>query len=366
MYRLFFQLVLRRIPAELAHTLGFWLIRVVIGSPVLGPWMATRLGPQDRVLHIQAFGVAFPSPLGLAAGFDKDTKGVLALGRLGFGHVEVGTVTNLPQPGNPKPRLFRLPADRALLNRMGFNNAGARHIAARLRALPRHRPVIGVNIGKSKLVPTDDAARDYRATAALIGPYADYVVVNVSSPNTPGLRELQQVTQLEPILTAVRVELDTVVPTRRVPLLVKITSDLAAEDVDAVADLVARLGLDGVIATNTTTAREDLVTPPEVLDRIGEGGISGHPLNRPGLDIVRRLRARLGPKHIIVAVGGIANGEDAYRRIRAGATLVQGYTGFVYGGLTWPNRINRELARLLRRDGFSSLAAAVGTDAAEL
>jgi dihydroorotate dehydrogenase len=246
---------------------------------------------------------------------------------------------------------------------MGFNNSGARNVAARLHALPRHRPVVGVNIGKSKLVPTKDAAEDYCGTAALTGPYADYVVVNVSSPNTPGLRELQQVAQLEPILKAVRAKLDHVLPARHVPLLVKITADLAAEDVDAVADLVSRLGLDGVVATNTTTARDGLATPPETLEAIGPGGISGLPLNRPGLEIVRRLRARLGPGSVIVSVGGIATGEDAYQRIRAGATLVQGYTAFVYAGITWPNKINHELAALLRRDGFPTLAAAVGADA---
>jgi dihydroorotate dehydrogenase len=362
-YTWLFEVVLRRIPAELAHTAGFGLIRLMIGSPLLGPWFAARLGPRDPSLRVRAFGVTFPSPLGLAAGFDKDAKGAVALGRLGFGHVEVGTVTNLVQPGNPKPRLFRLPADRALLNRMGFNNSGARNVAARLHALPRHRPVVGVNIGKSKLVPTKDAAEDYCGTAALTGPYADYVVVNVSSPNTPGLRELQQVAQLEPILKAVRAKLDHVLPARHVPLLVKITADLAAEDVDAVADLVSRLGLDGVVATNTTTARDGLATPPETLEAIGPGGISGLPLNRPGLEIVRRLRARLGPGSVIVSVGGIATGEDAYQRIRAGATLVQGYTAFVYAGITWPNKINHELAALLRRDGFPTLAAAVGADA---
>jgi len=362
-YRVLFRLVLSRVPAEFAHTLGFGLIRLVVGSPLLGPRIAARLGPHDPVLRTRAFGVTFPSPLGLAAGFDKDALGTVALGRLGFAHVEVGTVTGLAQPGNPKPRLFRLPADRALVNRMGFNNSGARNVAARLRALGRDRPVVGVNIGKSKLVPAGDAAADYRLSAALTGPYADYLVVNVSSPNTPGLRELQQVTLLEPLLKAVRAELDSLVPARRVPLLVKITVDLASEDVDAVADLVSRLGLDGVVATNTTTEREGLSSPPGTLAAIGAGGISGLPLNRPALDIVRRLRARLGPEHVIVSVGGITTGEDAYQRIKAGATLVQGYTGFIYAGLTWPNRVNRELALLLTRDGFASAADAVGVDA---
>jgi dihydroorotate dehydrogenase len=364
MYDLLFRHVLRRTPAEFIHGVAFGAIRGVVGSAAVGPRIGARLTPADPVLRSTVFGVDFPNPLGLAAGFDKNAHGPVALGRLGFGSVEIGTVTALAQPGNPKPRLFRLPEDKALVNRMGFNNAGADAVEPRLRALPRTgRPVLGVNIGKSKVVEPDRAIDDYRHSARLLGPHADYMVVNVSSPNTPGLRDLQNVTVLEPLLAAVRAELDAAVPGSRVPLLVKITTDLADDDIDAVADMAVRLNLEGVVATNTTTSREGLRTPAAEVDALGAGGVSGLPLAEAAQAVVGRLRNRLGPERTIIAVGGIFTGEDAYRRIRAGASLVQSYTGFVYGGGTWPLRVNRELAALLRRDGFASVADAVGVDA---
>ncbi|MCW0215860.1 MAG: quinone-dependent dihydroorotate dehydrogenase [Pseudonocardia sp.] len=363
MYDLLFRHVLRRTPAEFIHGVAFGAIRGVVGSSPAGPLIAARLAPADPILRSTVLGVDFPNPLGLAAGFDKNAHGPVALGRLGFGFVEIGTVTALAQPGNPKPRLFRLPEDKALVNRMGFNNAGADAVEPRLRALPADRPVLGVNIGKSKLVAPEQAAEDYRHSARLLGPHADYVVVNVSSPNTPGLRDLQNVAVLEPLLAAVRSELDDAVPGARVPLLVKITTDLADDDIDAVADMAVRLGLDGIVATNTTTSREGLRTPAAEVSALGAGGLSGLPLAAAAQAVVGRLRAGLGPERTIVSVGGIFTGEDAYRRIRAGASLVQSYTGFVYGGGTWPLRVNRELAALLRRDGFTTVAEAVGTDA---
>lgn len=366
MYDALFRTVLRHVPSEPAHRLGFGVVRAVGGAPGVGPRLAARLAPADPVLRTRALGLTFAGPIGLAAGFDKDAEGVVALGRLGFGAVEIGTVTGRPQPGNPKPRLFRLVEDRALVNRMGFNNTGAAAVAPRLAALRARpepgMPVLGVNIGKSKSVPAADAAADYRASAAALGAYADYVVVNVSSPNTPGLRDLQQADVLEPLLGAVREELDRVSAGRRVPLLVKITVDLTDADVDAVADLAVRLDLDGVVATNTTVSRDGLRTPAEVVAATGAGGVSGRPLAARALQVVGRLRSRLSDRQVVVAVGGVEDAAEAYRRIRAGAALVQAYTGFVYGGLLWPARVHRELAALLRADGFASVDDAVGAD----
>lgn len=365
MYDALFRLVLRRIPSEAAHRLGFGLIRGAGAAPVLGPRLGASLSASDPVLRTRALGLDFASPLGLAAGFDKDAHGVTALGRIGFGAVEIGTVTGRAQPGNPSPRLFRLTDDRALINRMGFNNAGAPAVAARLAELRARpvpgAPVLGVNIGKSKAVPAQDAVSDYRAGARLLGPFADYVVVNVSSPNTPGLRDLQQVDVLEPLLTAVRDELDGLPGGVRVPLLVKITVDLADTDIDAIAVLAARLGLDGVVATNTTVSRDGLSTPAAQVEAMGAGGVSGRPLAERALQVLCHLRSRLSPEQVVISVGGIEDAHEAYRRIRAGAALVQAYTGFIYGGLLWPSRLNRELAALLRTDGHRSVTDAVGT-----
>ena len=256
MYRLLYGVVLRRVPAETAHRAGFWLIRVLAGAPGVA-WLLRRwLGPRDPALRVRALGLEFPGPLGLAAGFDKDARATSGLRALGFGFVEVGTVTAQAQPGNPRPRMFRLPADRALVNRMGFNNDGAAAAAARLRRrsrgprapwgprAPSGGPVVGVNIGKTRAVPDQEAAADYATSARAVADVADYVVVNVSSPNTPGLRDLQATDRLRPVLVAVRSALDAgSAGGQRVPLLVKIAPDLAAEDVDAVADLAVELGL---------------------------------------------------------------------------------------------------------------------------
>lgn len=364
-YDALFHHALRRIPSETAHRLGAGLLRGLGAAPVAGPRLGAALAPSDPVLRVRTLGLEFAGPLGLAAGFDKDAHGITAAGRIGFGAVEIGTVTGQAQPGNPRPRLFRLPDDRALVNRMGFNNTGAAAVAARLdrwRAdRPAGAPVLGVNIGRSKAAAPDRAVDDYRTSARLLGPYADYLVVNVSSPNTPGLRDLQQVDALEPLLLAVRDELDALRTTRRVPLLVKITVDLDDDDVDAVADLAVRLGLDGFVATNTTVSRAGLVSDPFSVADAGAGGLSGRPLAERALAVLVRLRARLGPGPVLVSVGGIEDAHEAYRRIRAGASLVQAYTAFVYGGLLWPSRLHRELAELLRADGHRSVNDAVGT-----
>jgi dihydroorotate dehydrogenase len=329
---------LRRVPAETAHEVALRAITVTGRVPGAAPLLRAWLGPRDPALRVRALGLDFPGPLGLAAGFDKDARGVAVLGAIGFSFVEVGTVTAHAQPGNPKPRLFRLMADRAIVNRMGFNNHGAARAAQRLY---QHKTVIvGVNIGKTKVA--DDEIADYVASARAVRDVADYVVVNVSSPNTPGLRDLQATERLGPLLAAVRAELGTL------PLLVKIAPDLADEDVDAVADLAVELGLDGIIATNTTISRDGLTTPADQVAAIGAGGLSGPPLKTRSLEVLKRLHKKAGDRLVLIAAGGIDTPDDAWERLRAGATLVQAYTGFVYGGPFWPRRVNRELARRVR------------------
>ncbi|MDF1605626.1 quinone-dependent dihydroorotate dehydrogenase [Nocardioides sp. YIM 152315] len=326
-YRTLFDHGLTRTDAERAHRTAFRAIRAA--RPV------TRLRRTPGT-PVHAMGLTFPNVLGLAAGFDKNAVGIDGLGALGFGHVEIGTVTGEGQPGNPQPRLFRLTEDRAVVNRMGFNNDGAEVVAARLRARGRRPgPILGINIGKSKVVPEDDAVRDYEKSARLLTPYADYLVVNVSSPNTPGLRNLQAVEKLEPILTSVqRLALGK-------PLLVKIAPDLADDDVLDVADLALAIGLDGIIATNTTISRDGLRTPSSKVEEIGAGGLSGRPLTDRSLEVLRLLRGRVGPNLCLIGVGGITTIADARARLDAGATLLQGYTAFIYEGPSWPRRIVR-------------------------
>lgn len=333
-----------RLDPERAHHLGFRAVRAA--RPVLA-----RRHTLGR--PVTAMGLTFPNVLGLAAGFDKNAVGIDALGALGFGHIEVGTVTGEPQPGNPKPRLFRLTADRAVVNRMGFNNDGAEAVAARLAARGRRSvadgaPVLGVNIGKSKVVPEDEAVRDYEKSARLLAPYADYLVVNVSSPNTPGLRDLQAVAKLEPLLRAVRRRADDVTE-RRVPLLVKIAPDLSDDDVLAVADLALAIDLDGIVATNTTVGREGLASSHDLVERAGAGGLSGVPLRGRSLEVVRLLREHVGNDLVLVGVGGISSVDDARERLAAGADLLQAYTAFVYEGPLWPRRVNAALDKEQRR-----------------
>ncbi|MBW1604599.1 quinone-dependent dihydroorotate dehydrogenase [Streptomyces sp. JJ66] len=369
MYRLLFDLLFRRLDPEKAHHLAFAWIRALARVPVLRTFAAAVLAPRHRSLRVTALGRRMHGPFGLAAGFDKNAVGIDGLTMLGFDHVEVGTVTAQPQPGNPRTRLFRLVADRALINRMGFNNDGSAAVAARLRARaagrPAFRTVVGVNIGKTKVVPEQDAVADYVTSAERLAPCADYLVVNVSSPNTPGLRSLQATEQLRPLLSAVREAADRAVPGRRVPLLVKIAPDLADADVDAVADLAVELRLDGIIATNTTIAREGLglLSPPGLSAETG--GLSGAPVRERSLEVLRRLYARVGDRLLLIGVGGIETADDAWERILAGATLVQGYTGFVYAGPLWARRIHRGLAARLAASPYPTLADAVGADTRE-
>jgi dihydroorotate dehydrogenase len=348
---------------EKAHYLAFRWIRLAARVPVLRTFVAAVLAPRHKELRTEAFGLRMHGPFGLAAGFDKNAVAIDGMTMLGFDHIEIGTVTGEPQPGNPKKRLFRLVPDRALINRMGFNNEGSAGVAERLAARkPAFRATVGVNIGKTKVVPEERTVDDYVLSAERLGRHADYVVVNVSSPNTPGLRNLQAALLLEPLLVAVREALVRVSPERPVPLLVKIAPDLADDDVDAVADMAMRLALDGIIATNTTISRAGLSTPAARIAQIGPGGLSGAPLRERSLAVLRRLYARTNGRVLLIGVGGIRNAQDVLDRILAGATLVQVYTGFVYGGPLWPSRVNRELAGLLRARGFASVGDAVGRE----
>ena len=359
MYRALIRPLLYLLPAETAHHLAFVFLRVVTFIPGVVRWMRRLMLPDDQSLRMQVLGGDFPTPIGLAAGFDKDAVGYEALGALGFGFVEVGTVTSQAQQGNTKPRLFRLPADRALVNRMSFNNRG---VAEALRQLQRpHKTLIGVNIGKSKVVPEGEAAADYARTAVVLAPHAQYMVVNVSSPNTPGLRDLQATEKLRPILSSVRNALEEASPVRRVPLLVKIAPDLADDDVDAVAQLALEVGLDGIIATNTTVSRAGLSSSTEQVEACGAGGLSGAPLNDRSLEVLRRLRAKVQDQLVLISVGGLETPEQVWERIRAGASLVQVYTGFVYGGPGLPSRLAKGVAKLAREAGFASVQDAVGS-----
>lgn len=349
MYRLLLRLMFL-FPPERIHLIAFTVMRWVSAVPGLRALVRRVLAVDDSVLRNTVFGVEFPAPLGLAAGFDKEAAGVNTWGTMGFGFAEIGTVTAEPQPGNPRPRLFRLPADRALINRMGFNNHGAAHAAGRLA---RRRPGIplGANIGKTKLA--QDAIADYTHSANLLAPLTDFLVVNVSSPNTPGLRDLQAVESLRPLLHAVRAVVS-------VPVLVKIAPDLSDEDIDAVADLAAELGLAGIVATNTTIRRDGLRTPAAEVEEIGAGGLSGAPVADRSLEVLRRLYSRVGDRLALISVGGIETADQAYERILAGASLVQGYTSFIYGGPLWTRRLHRGIAARLRAAGYTSIADAVG------
>jgi dihydroorotate dehydrogenase len=342
-YPLFFRLVLTRFDPERAHHLAFTVIRA-LAAPGIGT-LVQRVTRPHPSLAVETLGLRFPSPFGMAAGFDKEGSGIAGLGRLGFGHVEVGTITALAQPGNPKPRLFRLLADRAVINRMGFNNEGAEAARRRLEAAQSvaRRPVVGVNIGKSRVVEVDDAVDDYLTSTRMLAPLADYLVVNVSSPNTPGLRGLQELDRLEPLLRAVRDAAG------RVPVLVKIAPDLENDQVRRVGELAVRLGLAGVIATNTTLSRDGLRTAEATVTAAGAGGLSGAPLAARSLEVLRVVREVVPPELCVISVGGVETAEDVQQRIDAGATLVQGYTAFLYRGPLWARAINRGLLRI-RRD----------------
>jgi dihydroorotate dehydrogenase len=344
-YRLIFPF-LDRMEAERAHGLAV---------------LALKLGlvPRDRetdpgLLRQSLFGLTFVNPIGIAAGFDKNGEVVAPLFRLGFGFVEIGSVTPRPQRGNPRPRLFRLTEDRAVINRMGFNNEGAAAMAARLQARAGARGVLGINLGKNK--DQTDAAADYVAGAETLGALADYLVINVSSPNTPGLRALQeraQLTELVGRVLAARAALS-----RKPPLLLKIAPDLMDEERADIAAVALETGLDGLIVSNTTIARPPLRSP----HADETGGLSGRPLFETSTALLREMYRRTEGRLPLIGVGGVASGADAYAKIRAGASLVQLYSALVFEGPGLVRRIKNELAALLKRDGFASVGAAVGAD----
>jgi dihydroorotate dehydrogenase len=334
MYRLLFSLVLSKLDPEFAHTVAFLVIRFLPFGPLV-----RRFTRPDASLAVETLGLRFESPFGLAAGFDKYGSAIRGLGQLGFGHVEVGTVTAHAQPGNPRPRLFRLVPDRAVINRMGFNNHGSAALVPKLqKALRRsNRPIIGANIGKSRVTEVDDAIGDYLESARLLAPLADYLAVNVSSPNTPGLRGLQELEKLSPLLTAVKQAAG------EKPVLVKISPDLTDAEATAIAKLAVSLGLAGIIATNTTLSRENLVSDPVAVAAAGAGGLSGAPLAARSLAMLQLIRSAVPADFCVISVGGVDTAADVRARLDAGATLVQGYTAFLYRGPFWAAGINRGL-----------------------
>lgn len=338
-------------PAEAAHNAGISALELLGAAPSVCRRLRASAQIASVDLSTSFAGLRFPNCVGLAAGLDKNAEAVTGLYALGFGAVEVGTVTPRPQPGNPQPRIFRIPEHGALINRMGFNNKGMAEMSARLRELSWRPAPLGVNIGKNKDTPIDRAADDYLLCADGLSPYADYVVVNASSPNTPGLRTLQEPQALTELLTAVRARVTK-------PLLLKIAPDLGLEAVDAIVDVAIACGLDGLIATNTTLARPF----PHAL-AAEAGGLSGDPVRAKSTAVIRRAFTRAGGKLPIVGVGGIRTAQDAYEKIRAGASLVQVYTGFIYEGPGMVRSLLSGLRDLLERDGLTSVSEAVGLDA---
>jgi dihydroorotate dehydrogenase len=346
--------VLFRVDAERAHDLGMLALRSGL-SPKLQPDGALKTFLAESFGPIKRFGLTYVNPIGLAAGFDKNGLAVEQLGNLGFGSVEIGTVTFEPQGGNPKPRIFRLPQQQALINRLGFNNDGAAAVADRLKRFEKGNCVIGINIGRNKEIRNEDAIRNYEQSFDLLSPLADYVTVNVSSPNTPNLRDLQHVESLKKLLVSLQGR-----NTAGKPLLVKIAPDLTESDVEAIVDLCLELGVSGVIATNTTVSREGI--PAEVCETIGPGGLSGKPLREMSTAVISTIYRCSKGKLPVIGVGGIFTAEDAFAKIAAGACLIQAYTGLIYHGPTFARDISIGLAKILRERGFRSFEAAIGSD----
>jgi dihydroorotate dehydrogenase len=321
--------ILFNINPETVHYLVMDRLHTVYKVPILRKWLKRQFTITDPQLKRTLWGIEFPNPVGLAAGFDKDARYVNELACLGFGFVEIGTLTPLPQPGNPKPRLFRLPADKALINRMGFNNQGVEAAAARLRH-KKERVIVGGNIGKNKVTANEDATKDYIACFKELYNVVDYFVVNVSSPNTPGLRDLQEKEPLMQLLNELS-QLNKQMGTPK-PLLLKIAPDLTNTQLDDIVDIVKLTGIDGIVATNTTISREELQTPVTEINDIGAGGLSGLPLRQRATDVIKYLHTRSEGAFPIIAVGGIFTAQDAIEKLEAGAALVQVYTGFIYEG----------------------------------
>jgi dihydroorotate dehydrogenase len=341
------------LPAETAHDLGKQALRAAQSTRPTRAALSTAYCYDHPALRISRFGTTFPSPIGVAAGFDKNAEVTHALAALGFGSVEVGTVTPYPQPGNDRPRLFRLREDEAMVNRMGFNGQGMERVRDRLEADGVPDIPLGVNVGKMNSSNATEAIEDYRRVFDRLSPFADYVVVNVSCPNTPDEFDEGSPAHLRAIFETLEAENDS-----EVPILVKIGPDSPEESMFDLVDIVREFDLDGIVATNTTTSREGLESP-----RQDEwGGLSGKPLEKRSTEVIRTLAEYTDGELPIVGVGGVDSAESAYEKIRAGASLVQLYTGFVYGGPSTAKRINRGLVELLERDGFGSVEAAIGAD----
>ncbi len=343
MYQKLIKPFLFRLDAEKAHHLVFGLIKVLFQIPgVRGMWYLRSV--RHRKLERELLGLRFKNPVGLAAGMDKNGRLINEWFYMGFGFVEIGTVTPKPQSGNPQPRLFRLPDDEALINRMGFNNDGAEKIAKRLRS-KYTTLIVGGNIGKNKDTPNEQAGDDYQLCFEALYDYVDYFVVNVSSPNTPGLRELQEKEPLTRLLQSLN-DLNATKPQRR-PILLKIAPDLTDQQLDDIVEIVKETGIDGLIATNTTISRESLITPESEITAIGAGGLSGKPLRDRSTEVIRYLRKAAGPDLPIIGVGGIHSADDAIEKLKSGANLIQIYSGFVYEG---PGLIEEINQRILNED----------------
>lgn len=340
MYKLLLKPVFFLFDPEKIHHFVFAAIRFFFRIPGVAPICRAVYQVKNPRLEVKLFGLNFPNPVGLAAGFDKDAKLYDELGGLGFGFVEIGTVTPKAQPGNDKPRMFRLPKDSGLINRMGFNNQGAAAAAERLKKR-KTQIVIGGNIGKNKVTPNEQAGDDYEKCFETLYPVVDYFVVNVSSPNTPNLRDLQEKGPLTELLLRLK-KLNAAKPKQK-PILLKIAPDLTDTQLDDIIDIVKTTQIDGVVATNTTISRANLVTEKSRLDAIGAGGLSGKPLTKRSAEVVRYLSQKSGKAFPIIGVGGIHSAQDALEMIEAGASLVQVYTGFIYEGPAIAKRINKAI-----------------------
>lgn len=367
LYRSILRPLLFRLPPETAHEMALNALSFALRPAPLRRFAARRFERGDFG-DLTRFGLRFANPVGLAAGFDKNGRVHREMAALGFGFVEVGTVTHRAQPGNPQPRLFRLPLDRALINRQGFNNEGAealaRGLAGRARAC-----VLGINIGKSRVVDIEQATEDYLASFRLVHPHADYITINVSSPNTPGLRELQRADRLAALLGEIQNcnrHLSEQSSRAAVPLLVKVAPDLNDGELELIVDVARRARFAGIIATNTTTSRAELRTPSAVVEACGDGGLSGAPLRERSTRMIATLRQLTRGSMEIVGVGGVFTAADAWEKICAGASLVQIYTGLVYQGVGIARDINDGLKQLLDKNGFRMLDEAVGCRSEEL
>ncbi len=353
--------LLFKVPTETAHEFGIEALKVGLSSKTAQN-LAAKQFACDKFGTLVRFGLKFKNPLGVAAGFDKNGKVVNQLAALGFAFVEVGTVTFEAQMGNEKPRLFRLPEDEALINRLGFNNEGAAKVIARLKKISPNC-ILGVNIGKNKNVPNEAAVENYLKSFDLAFEVADYVAINVSSPNTPNLRALQNAENLEELLGAIQarnVELQKL-SDKSLPLLVKIAPDLSENEVEAITDICLRLKIAGIIATNTTVSRSNLLTRKSEIERIGNGGLSGKPLQIRSNEVIRQIYKSSKGKLPIVGVGGIFSPEDAFEKIISGARLLESYTGFVYGGFTFARDVNFGLAKIIKEKNFKNLDEAIGS-----